>query len=73
MPTTIAPPLFKATYRLRESYGRVLAYPVSREATLLCQLTGTKTLRYQDLDTIRELGFDCIDTDGKVIDHSILF
>jgi hypothetical protein len=71
--TTMAPPLFKATYRLRESYGRMLAYPVTREATLLCQLTGTKTLRYQDISIINELGFECMDTDGGVIDPSVLF
>lgn len=72
MPTQTAR-LFKATYRLRESYGRMLAYPVTKEAQLLCQLTGTKTLRYQDIEIINELGFECMDTDGGVIDSSILF
>jgi len=70
---TTAPPLFKATYRLRESYGRMLAYPVTREAILLCQLTGTKTLCYLDIEIINELGFECMDTDGGVIDPSVLF
>jgi hypothetical protein len=51
----------------------MLAYPVTKEAQLLCQLTGTKTLRYQDIEIINELGFECMDTDGGVIDSSILF
>jgi hypothetical protein len=38
------PPIFKATFRIREAYGNTRAYPVSREAVLLCQLTGNKTL-----------------------------
>ena len=70
MPRTIHPPIFKATFRIREAYGNVRAYPVTREATLLCNLAGTKTLRAQDIDTIRELGFECIDTEGDVI-HAI--
>lgn len=70
---TMARPIFKATYRLRESYGRMLAYPVSKEATLLCQLTGTKTLRYQDIEIINELGFECLSVEGKIIEPSMLF
>jgi hypothetical protein len=71
--TIMARPIFKATYRLRESYGRMLAYPVTKEATLLCQLTGTKTLRYQDIDTIRELGFECLDVEGNIINAIDLY
>jgi hypothetical protein len=67
------PPIFKATFRIREAYGNVRAYPVSREAVLLCQLTGNKTLRAQEISTIRELGFECIDTEGDVINAVDLY
>lgn len=67
------PPIFKATFRIREAYGNTRAYPVTREATLLCSLAGTKTLRAQDIDTIRELGFECLDTEGHVINAVDLY
>ena len=67
------PPIFKATFRIREAYGNTRAYPVSREAVLLCQLTGTKTLLPQQMEAIRELGFECIDTEGKVISSIDLY
>ena len=73
MPRTIYPPIFKATFRIREAYGNTRAYPVTREAILLCQLTGNKTLRGQDISTIRELGFECIDTEGDVINAVDLY
>jgi hypothetical protein len=67
------PPIFKATFRIREAYGNTRAYPVSREAVLLCQLTGNKTLRAQEISTIRELGFECLDTEGHVINAVDLY
>ena len=67
------PPIFKATFRIREAYGNVRAYPVSKEATLLCSLAGTKTLRAQDIETIRELGFECINDDGDIINAIDLY
>ena len=67
------PPIFKATFRIREAYGNTRAYPVNREAVLLCQLTGNKTLRGQEISTIRELGFECIDTEGDVINAIDLY
>ena len=67
------PPIFKATFRIREAYGNVRAYPVTREATLLCSLAGTKTLRAQDIETIRELGFECLDTEGNIINAIDLY
>jgi hypothetical protein len=73
MARTIYPPIFKATFRIREAYGNVRAYPVTREATLLCNLAGTKTLRAQDIDTIRELGFECLDIEGNVINAVDLY
>jgi hypothetical protein len=73
MSRTIYPPIFKATFRIREAYGNIRAYPVSREAVLLCQLTGNKTLRAQEISTIRELGFECLDTDGHVINAVDLY
>lgn len=73
MSRTIYPPIFKATFRIREAYGNTRAYPVSREAVLLCQLTGNKTLRGQEISTIRELGFECLDTEGHVINAVDLY
>jgi hypothetical protein len=67
------PPIFKATFRIREAYGNVRAYPVSKEATLLCSLAGTKTLRAQDIETIRELGFECVNDDGDIINAVDLY
>jgi hypothetical protein len=67
------PPIFKATFRIREAYGNVRAYPVSKEATLLCNLAGTKTLRAQDIATIRELGFECVNDDGDIINAVDLY
>jgi hypothetical protein len=73
MAITTYPPIFKATFRIREAYGNVRAYPVSKEATLLCSLAGTKTLRAQDIETIRELGFECINDDGDIINAIDLY
>jgi hypothetical protein len=73
MAITTYPPIFKATFRIREAYGNVRAYPVSKEATLLCSLAGTKTLRAQDIDTIRELGFECVNDDGDIINAIDLY
>ena len=67
------PPIFKATFRIREAYGNTRAYPVSREAVLLCQLTNSKTLLPQQIAAIRELGFECLDTEGKVINAIDLY
>ena len=67
------PPIFKATFRIREDYGNVRAYPVTREAVLLCQLTGTKTLLPQQIPAIRELGFECLDMEGSVINPADLY
>jgi hypothetical protein len=73
MAITTYPPIFKATFRIREAYGNVRAYPVSKEATLLCNLAGTKTLRAQDITTIRELGFECVNDDGDIINAVDLY
>jgi hypothetical protein len=73
MAITIHPPIFKATFRIREAYGNVRAYPVSKEARLLCSLAGTKTLRAQDIETIRELGFECVNDDGDIINAIDLY
>ena len=67
------PPIFRATFRIREAYGNTRAYPVNREAVLLCQLTGNKTLRGQEISTIRELGFECVDTEGDLINAVDLY
>jgi hypothetical protein len=73
MAITTYPPIFKATFRIREAYGNTRAYPVSREAVLLCQLTNSKTLLPQQIAAIRELGFECLDTEGKVINSIDLY
>ena len=67
------PPIFKATFRIKDSYGHTRAYPVTREAVLLCQLTGAKTLLPQQISAIRELGFECLDTEGHVINAVDLY
>jgi hypothetical protein len=71
--TITYPPIFKATFRLKDSYGHTRAYPVTREAVLLCQLTGAKTLLPQQISAIRELGFECLDTEGHVINAVDLY
>jgi hypothetical protein len=67
------PPIFKATFRIRQDFGLTRAYPVSREATLLCNLMQTKTLLAQQIDTIKELGFECVDTNGSIITPAVLY
>jgi hypothetical protein len=73
MAITTYPPIFKATFRLKDSYGHTRAYPVTREAVLLCQLTGAKTLLPQQIGAMRELGFECLDTEGNLIEPSTLY
>ena len=70
---TTYPPIFKATFRIRQDFGLTRAYPLSREAKLLCDLMQTKTLLPQQIDTIKELGFECVDTDGSSITPSVLY
>ena len=73
MAITTYPPIFKATFRIREAYGNTRAYPVNREAVLLCQLTNSKTLLPQQMAAIRELGFECVDVDGNAISSIDLY
>ena len=34
----------KMEYRVKQSYGNVLWHPVSKDATFVCRLNGTKTI-----------------------------
>jgi hypothetical protein len=43
--------------RIREVYGRRMAYPVCDKAKALARLVGTKTLSRDNLYSIEELGF----------------
>jgi len=61
------------TFDLKESYGRVRAYPVSPEAKSFCDLTGSKTLLPQCMSTIASLGFECVDQAGLTIHPSQLY
>jgi hypothetical protein len=61
------------TFQLKESYGRVRAYPISPEAQLLVDLTGAKTLLPQSISTIAGLGFECVDQQGQAINPSQLY
>lgn len=41
----------------RELYGRFVYYPGNEAAKLVCQLTGTKTVRDDDFKALQALGF----------------
>jgi hypothetical protein len=63
----------QVTFQLKESYGRVRAYPISPEAQLLVDLTGAKTLLPQSIPTMAGLGFECVDQQGLTILPSQLY
>jgi hypothetical protein len=41
------PPIFKATFRIREAYGNTRAYPVSREGCAVVSTDRNKTLGHR--------------------------
>jgi hypothetical protein len=43
--------------QVKESYGRILIYPLNDTAKLFTRLTGLKTLREEDMAVIKALGF----------------
>lgn len=43
--------------QVKESYGRILIYPLNDTAKLFTKLTGLKTLREEDMAVIKALGF----------------
>lgn len=45
------------TVQVRDVYGVAKIYPVCETAQLLAALTGCKTLRHQDLEIIKKLGY----------------
>lgn len=63
----------KIIFQIKESYGRVRAYPVSPEAHSFCDLTGSKTLLPQSMSTIASLGYECVDQTGLTIHPSQLY
>jgi hypothetical protein len=68
------PPIFKATFRIREAYGNTRAYPVTREALLLCvNLAGTRHYGLRRSPLSESLGFECLDTEGHVINAVDLY
>jgi hypothetical protein len=45
------------TVRIKDVYGVAKVYPVCETAQLFAALTGTTTLRPQDLEIIKKLGY----------------
>ena len=59
-------------FEVKSYYGRNLAYPVDPESFLFLHISKTKTLLPADIGTIRELGFVCVDQNGKEITYAEL-
>jgi hypothetical protein len=45
------------TVRIKDVYGIQQVYPVSREAQLLAQIAGTKTLQPNVIAAVKQLGY----------------
>ena len=43
--------------QVKSNYGNALIYPVCETAKMFAQLTGNKTLRMNDIEIIKKLGF----------------
>jgi len=56
---------------IKNVYGNELVYPLCETAKKLCSLTGKKTLSYNDLYTIQDLGYT-INIAGNRVPVSIL-
>lgn len=56
-----------AIFKLKDVYGRTLAYPLNDAAVYVCRLTGNKTLRAMDLPNIVGLGFLPVTEHGERI------
>lgn len=65
--------MIQATFKLRETFGQVRAYPTNEAATNLCALNGTKTLVPGIIGIIEALGFQCVDCCGHPIKPSDLY
>jgi len=63
----------RITYKLESFYGRLRAYPVDQEASLLCHLTQSKTLLPGSIGDIKGLGYIPVDRDGFEIDPKELY
>ena len=63
----------QATFKLRDTFGQVRAYPTNDTATNLCALMGTKTLTRCAIPTIEKLGFQCVDCCGHPINPADLY
>jgi len=55
---------------LRSVYGNETAYPDNDQARLICQLTGCRTLRAQDIKTLRAMGF-VIEVTHEIVKSSL--
>ena len=60
-------------FDVKEHYGRPRAYPVCSFAKHFCNLTGSKTLLPQSIETIEALGFFPVDHHGLRIHPSDLY
>lgn len=47
----------KIQVQVKSSYGNMLVYPVCDTAKMFTKLTGNKTLRLEDIEIIKKLGF----------------
>jgi hypothetical protein len=45
----------------RQSYGHTRIYPACRVSQLLCEIKGSTCLNKQDLERLREIGFEIKD------------
>ena len=63
-----------ATFRIATSYGNIRCYPVDATAKLLCDLSGFKTLTYDSLSIIEDLGYTCLNTinDSLITRNSLI-
>jgi len=48
----------------RDVYGKPTLYPVNRAAQLFALIAGTRTIRHNDVEMIRQLGFDVVISGG---------
>ena len=61
-----------AVYEIKEVYGRPLAYPINDRAETIQDLTGFKTLRRGDIETIEKLGFQIVTIHGERIKPNMI-
>lgn len=59
----------KIKVEIRNVYGKRLVYPACETAKLLCRLTGSKTLPWDKVQDVKELGYEIetITSEGGVL------